>query len=62
MNKQVMGVNVGIDVGKFQPDVFIWERDRHFTVESNEQGIHECHPGFQSLQDSMHCYGSKRSL
>lgn len=35
------GVNVGIDVGKFQLDIHIWERDRHFTVENNEAGIRE---------------------
>ena len=36
-----MGVNVGIDVGKFQLDIVIWERDRHFTVENNESGVRE---------------------
>ncbi|WP_419813064.1 IS110 family transposase [Bacterioplanoides sp.] len=41
MNKQDMGVNVGIDVGKFQLDIFIWERDRHFTVENNDSGVRE---------------------
>ena len=41
MNKQDMGVNVGIDVGKFQLDIFIWERDRHFTVENNDSGVRD---------------------
>ena len=35
------GVNIGIDVGKFQLDIFIWERDRHFTVDNTEAGIKE---------------------
>ncbi len=35
------GVNIGIDVGKFQLDIFIWERDRHFTVDNTEAGINE---------------------
>jgi len=39
--KEKTGVNVGIDVGKFQLDIFIWERNRHFTVENTETGIHE---------------------
>ena len=39
MKHEKKGINVGIDVGKFQLDIFIWERDRHFTVENNEQGI-----------------------
>lgn len=41
MNKENTGINVGIDVGKFQLDIFIWERDRHFTVENNDKGIKE---------------------
>lgn len=41
MKHENKGINVGIDVGKFQLDIFIWERDRHFTVENNEQGIRE---------------------
>lgn len=34
-------VNVGIDVGKHQLDLFIFERDRHFIVENNSNGIRE---------------------
>jgi len=33
------GVNIGVDVGKFQLDIFILERDRHFTVTNDQQGI-----------------------
>lgn len=32
-------VNVGIDVGKAQLDIYIYERDVYFTVENNPQGI-----------------------
>jgi len=35
------GVNIGVDVGKFQLDIFILERDRHFTVTNDQQGIRE---------------------
>lgn len=41
MKKEQTGVNVGVDVGKFQLDIFIWERNKHFTVENNEAGIKE---------------------
>jgi len=41
INNENAGVNVGIDVGKFQLDIHIWERDRHFIVENNEAGIRE---------------------
>ena len=41
INNGNTGVNVGVDVGKFQLDIFIWERDRHFTVENTEDGIRE---------------------
>ena len=39
--KEKAGINVGIDVGKFQLDVYILEKDRHFTVENNASGIRE---------------------
>lgn len=39
--KKSASVNVGIDVGKSQLDIFIFERDRHFTVENNTSGIRE---------------------
>lgn len=32
-------VNIGIDVGKSQLDLFIYERDIHFTVENSPEGI-----------------------
>ena len=35
------GIHVGIDVGKFQLDIYLWERDKHFTVANNEPGIRE---------------------
>tara|TARA_R110002073_G_scaffold292382_1_gene457667 strand:+ start:511 stop:1035 length:525 start_codon:yes stop_codon:yes gene_type:complete len=35
------GVNIGVDVGKFQLDIFVLERDRHFTVTNDHQGIRE---------------------
>ena len=41
INKESKGINVGVDVGKFQLDIFLWERDRHFTVDNNEAGIRE---------------------
>lgn len=40
-SKRNTGVNIGIDVGKYQLDFFIWERDRHFTVKNTEAGIRE---------------------
>ena len=41
IKKEQSGINVGVDVGKFQLDFYIWERDRHFCVENNDSGIRE---------------------
>lgn len=41
MNNEKQGLNVGVDVGKFQLDLFIYERDLYFSVQNNEQGIRE---------------------
>ncbi len=41
MKKENQGLNVGVDVGKFQLDIYIWERDLHFTVENNAIGIRD---------------------
>lgn len=35
------GTNIGIDVGKFQLDIYILERDRHFSVDNTPAGIKE---------------------
>lgn len=37
--KSQKAVNIGIDVGKSQLDIFIYERDIHFTVENTTDGI-----------------------
>lgn len=37
--KSHKAVNIGIDVGKSQLDLFIYERDIHFTVENSPEGI-----------------------
>lgn len=39
MKNEKAGVNIGIDVGKYQLDLYIHERDLHFTVENNAQGV-----------------------
>lgn len=39
MGKQSSQINVGIDVGKAQLDVYIHERDIHLTVENTTEGI-----------------------
>lgn len=39
--KRATNVNVGIDVGKHQLDVFIHERAIHFTVTNDPQDIRE---------------------
>ena len=39
MGKQSSQINVGIDVGKAQLDVYIHERDIHLTVENSAEGI-----------------------
>ena len=41
MKKGNAGVHVGVDVGKFQLDLFIWEREKHFCVENSANGIKE---------------------
>lgn len=41
MVKENPGLNVGVDVGKFQLDIYIWERGLHFTVNNSEQGIRD---------------------
>lgn len=38
-NNKSLGVNVGIDVGKAQLDIFIYEREVYFTVENSPTGI-----------------------
>lgn len=39
--KEKTGIHVGVDVGKFQLDLFLWERDKHFTVSNDESGVRE---------------------
>ena len=39
MGKQSSQINVGIDVGKAQLDVYIYERDIHLTVENSPEGV-----------------------
>lgn len=39
MTKQLSPVNVGIDVGKAQLDVYLLERDRLVSVSNDEQGV-----------------------
>lgn len=33
------GVNVGVDIGKFKLDFYILERDLHWQVDNNSEGI-----------------------
>lgn len=40
MTKQLSPVNVGVDVGKSQLDLYLLERDRALTVPNEEQAIH----------------------
>lgn len=40
-SRRAAGVNVGIDVGKFQLDLYILERDRYFSVTNDNEGIQE---------------------
>jgi transposase len=37
--KARQGVNIGVDVGKFQLDAYIYERDIHIEVENSPKGI-----------------------
>lgn len=39
MKKENQGLNVGIDVGKFQLDIYIREKQEHFTVTNDSEGI-----------------------
>ena len=39
MKNKSLGINVGIDVGKAQLDICIYEREVYFTVENNPEGI-----------------------
>jgi transposase len=39
MEKQSSQINVGIDVGKAQLDVYIHERDPHLTVDNSAEGV-----------------------
>ena len=41
MRMKSPGINVGVDVGKFKLDIYLLERDRHFTVDNDENGIRE---------------------
>ena len=37
--KEKLGVNVGVDVGKCQLDIYVLERDLHFVVTNDDAGI-----------------------
>ena len=37
--KEKTGINVGVDVGKYQLDIYLWERAKHFRVDNNAAGI-----------------------
>lgn len=39
MTKQRPSVNVGVDVGKSQLDVYLLERDRVFSAANDEEGV-----------------------
>jgi transposase len=39
--KTNQNINVGIDTGKYQLDIYIRPLDIYFTVENNEKGIKE---------------------
>lgn len=39
MKNKSLGINVGIDVGKAQLDICVYERDVYFTVENSPEGI-----------------------
>jgi transposase len=39
MTKQLPAINVGVDVGKSQLDLYLLERDRALSVPNNEQGL-----------------------
>ena len=39
MTKPLLAVNVGVDVGKSQLDLYLLERDRALTVPNDEQAI-----------------------
>ncbi|MEZ5568080.1 MAG: IS110 family transposase [Halioglobus sp.] len=41
MSKKASGINVGVDVGKYQLDFYLLERERHFTVNNDESGIRQ---------------------
>ncbi len=39
--KEKNSVNVGVDVGKTQLDIYIYEREKYFSVKNNSEGIRE---------------------
>lgn len=39
--KEMNSVNVGVDVGKFQLDIYLYEREKYFTVSNDSEGIRE---------------------
>lgn len=39
--KEKSSVNVGVDVGKFQLDIYLYEREKYFTVSNDNEGIRE---------------------
>ena len=39
MTKQLLAVNVGVDVGKSQLDLYLLERNRALTIPNDEQAI-----------------------
>jgi len=39
LKKSKTTLNVGVDVGKFSLDIYLFEKSLHFQVNNNEEGI-----------------------
>jgi hypothetical protein len=40
LSPRVTGIHVGTDVGKYTPDIPIYERDLYWQVDNTPEGIH----------------------
>ncbi len=50
-------INVGVDTGKFQLDIYIRPLDIYFTVQNDEKGIKEA-VRHKKTQSRAYCYWS----
>ena len=54
--KTNQSINIGVDTGKFQLDIYIRPLDIYFTVANNEKGIKEAINKIKKQQAPLKCH------